>query len=73
VTNRQILRELLANWGMAPTAVESAHAALVMMEEALADGQPYHLVLLDLHMPEVDGFALAWRSREIRDSPARQS
>jgi CheY-like chemotaxis protein len=32
---------------------------LLRLREAAAEGSPYPLVLLDLHMPEMDGLALA--------------
>jgi PAS domain S-box-containing protein len=58
-TNRRILVEMLGCWGMRPTAVASAGDALAEMERTAAAGAPYPLVLLDGHMPEVDGFTLA--------------
>jgi PAS domain S-box-containing protein len=58
-TNRQILREMLANWRMRPQAVDGAPAALAALEQAAEVGEPYPLVLLDAMMPGMDGFALA--------------
>jgi PAS domain S-box-containing protein len=60
-TNRQILQELLSNWGMRPMAAESAPAALTLLDEATRAGEPFALVLSDVHMPDMDGFALAER------------
>ena len=60
-TNRRILQEALFNWQMHPTAVESGRAALDEMSRAAAAGRPFSLVLLDAHMPDMDGFA--WRRR----------
>jgi PAS domain S-box-containing protein len=65
-TNRRILQELLRSWGMRPTLVDSSKAALAALEQAAAEGKAYPLVLLDAHMPEIDGFAAA---REIRNNP----
>jgi PAS domain S-box-containing protein len=66
-TNRRVLRETLAGWLMRPTAVEDARAALVELERAADEGEPFPLLLLDACMPEMDGFMLA---EEIRLQPA---
>jgi PAS domain S-box-containing protein len=58
-TNRRILEGTLRNWGMQPVAVASGAAALQALAEASAAGAPFPLALLDCHMPEMDGFALA--------------
>ena len=65
-TNRRILAELLTSWRMRPTTVDSGRAALAMLGQTLTAGEPFPLVLLDGHMPEMDGFTLAAR---IRQSP----
>ena len=58
-TNRKVLLRQTASWGMNATAVESAARALKVLREATSEGQPFDLALLDLHMPETDGFDLA--------------
>ena len=58
-TNRLILQELLTRWGMAPVVVESAVGALEAMNKAVAASTPFAVVVSDMMMPEVDGFALA--------------
>jgi CheY-like chemotaxis protein/HPt (histidine-containing phosphotransfer) domain-containing protein len=65
-TNRRILQEMLSNWRMKPTVVESGPAALAEMQRAVDAGEPFPLVLLDAMMPEMDGFALA---AEIKKRP----
>ena len=62
--NRRILQELLLNWRMAPTVVESGPAGLEEMLRAADSGRAYQLVLLDAVMPEMDGFALAQKIHE---------
>ena len=57
-TNRLILEEMLRNWGMLPTCVASAQAAIEALREARRTNRPYRLVLADVNMPEVDGFQL---------------
>ncbi|HVW36380.1 MAG TPA: response regulator, partial [Pirellulales bacterium] len=64
VTNRRILLEMLSNWQMRPTEADCAEAALAKMHEAAAAGAPFPLVLLDSHMPQVDGFMLAEQIHE---------
>jgi signal transduction histidine kinase/CheY-like chemotaxis protein len=58
-TNRRILEEVLGNWGMEPTTADGGQAALAELRRAAAAGKPFPLVLLDVMMPEMDGFMLA--------------
>jgi len=70
-TNRQIFREMTAQWGLDPTEAADGPEALALMEEASQAGRPYDLVLLDLQMPGMDGFSAA---KTIRNSAfGRQS
>jgi PAS domain S-box-containing protein len=63
-TNRRILEEMLTNWHMKPTVVESGAAALAELQRAYKAGTPYALALLDAMMPEMDGYTLASAIRE---------
>jgi PAS domain S-box-containing protein len=63
-TNRRILCETLAGWDMRPTCVAGGAEALEALERAYRAGTPFPLVLLDAHMPEMDGFTLAERIKE---------
>ena len=65
-TNRRILEEVLSNWHMRSVAVESGAAALGLLEKSRRDGQPFAIVLLDGHMPDMDGFAVAERISQDR-------
>ncbi len=57
-TNRRILEEMLTNWGMEPASASGGPQALRLLRQALKEGHPFPLVLSDVHMPEMDGFAL---------------
>jgi CheY-like chemotaxis protein len=46
------------------TAVKSGRSALELLEAAKHDLQPYELVILDCHMPEMDGFMVAEHIRQ---------
>src|SRR5262245_7656158 len=61
VTNRRILTEIIESLQMKVASAESAHTALEMLHRAATSGQPFHLVVTDALMPEVDGFTLAER------------
>jgi len=68
-TNRQVLEEMLSNWGMNPTLVDSGKEALKILDRSAEFRDSYSLVLLDVNMPEMDGFTLA---EKIRERPAYQ-
>ncbi len=63
-TNRRILSEMLSNWRLLPTVVAGAAEALRELDHSAACQQTFALVLLDAHMPGMDGFDLAMRIRE---------
>ncbi|MGH3111145.1 MAG: response regulator, partial [Gaiellaceae bacterium] len=58
-TNREIASRQARSWGMQPIAVGLASEALALVEA----GEQFEVALLDLVMPEMDGFELA---RELR-------
>jgi signal transduction histidine kinase/CheY-like chemotaxis protein len=60
-TNRRILSDTLRSWGLQPTLAASASEALAEMQRGAEHGQPFQLVLTDVHMPEMDGFELVER------------
>ena len=66
-TNRRILVELARRWGMSPSMAEYGPRAMEMARRAVAEGDPYQLVLSDVHMPEMDGFELAAHFTEDPD------
>ncbi len=58
-TNRQILRKQVGAWKMQVGSAASGDEALDRLRAALEEGQPYDVALLDVQMPEMDGFTLA--------------
>ena len=60
-TNRRILADLLYRWQLRPTAAASAQEALSLLQGAAAGMSRFAVVLTDVHMPGMDGFALAAR------------
>jgi CheY-like chemotaxis protein len=51
-------------WGMKPVAVDGGLRALAALAQMRAAGTPFRLVLLDLHMPGLDGFEVAEKIRQ---------
>ncbi|MBA3684231.1 MAG: response regulator [Planctomycetes bacterium] len=65
-TNREILRLQVASWGIIADVAQSGPQALTLIRAAHAAGKLYRIAILDMHMPDMDGIALA---REIRADP----
>jgi signal transduction histidine kinase/CheY-like chemotaxis protein len=63
-TNRMILEELLVNWGMSVIVADSGENALAALARARTAGDSFTLALLDVKMPNMDGFELAARIRQ---------
>ena len=63
-TNRRILEEMFAQWQMQPSAVDGGRAALAALEQAESNNRPYSLMVLNVHMPEMDGFTLVEMIRQ---------
>jgi two-component system, sensor histidine kinase and response regulator len=66
-TNRKILFNQILGWKMHPDCVASGAEALEFLRAAAVGGKPYGLALLDVQMPEMDGFMLA---QAIKIDPA---
>ncbi len=65
-TQREILGEMLTNWRMVPTVVESSQQALEVLHRAKAAGTPFTVLLADVGMPSPNGFDLA---EQVRREP----
>jgi two-component system sensor histidine kinase/response regulator len=58
-TNRIVLQEMIKSWGLVPTITANGKEAIDRFNNAVASGTPYRLILLDMQMPELDGFDVA--------------
>lgn len=57
-TSRTILEQILLAKEMQPVTAASAHDAFTLLQDAVREGQPFRLLISDVHMPKVDGFGL---------------
>jgi CheY-like chemotaxis protein len=58
---RDSLRELLAYWRMRVDCAESCALSLEMLRNAVSEGSPYRLAILDCQLPDMGGLELAGR------------
>jgi len=70
MTNRRILERFLARWGMRPDTAASSVEALRALKAAYQLGDPYRLILTDMHMPGTDGFGMIEKIRENKELSA---
>ncbi|NP_001313086.1 histidine kinase1 precursor [Nicotiana tabacum] len=61
--NRAVTRKLLEKLGCTVSAVSSGHDCLGALGPAVSS---FQIVLLDLHLPDLDGFEVTMRIREFR-------
>ena len=62
-TNRRVLKEMTLRWGMLPVTANGGLDALECLEQAWQARRPFDLVLLDVNMPDMDGFGVAERMK----------
>jgi signal transduction histidine kinase/DNA-binding response OmpR family regulator len=62
--NRRILRQMTESWGCRTDTASNGEEALGLAIAASKASDPFAAVLLDAHMPGLDGFALARMMRE---------
>lgn len=63
--NRAVLSERLRNWGVLHTAVDSGAQALEVLEATGKSGGNFDAIIVDYHMPEMNGCELAAKIRDI--------
>ena len=62
-TNRRILEGMLKRWEMRPVSAKGGEEALAQLVAARKAGDAFGLIVTDMHMPKMDGFALVERIR----------
>lgn len=60
---RLVLREMLSQWGLTVVEASEGRAGLEELRRAQASERPFHVILLDRAMPDLDGFAIAEQMR----------
>jgi CheY-like chemotaxis protein len=60
-TSRNILNKMLSHMGVRTTLANSGLAAFEALQRAAENGRPFKLIVLDAHMPGIDGFTVAER------------
>ena len=70
--NREILQQQLANWKLNVQLASDGPSALRMLKQGVQDGKPIDVVILDWHMPDMDGIDLAKAIRATAELHATQ-
>lgn len=60
-TNRRIFQAYVSSWGMAPAVARDAAQARALLLDAVGNGDPFEVALLDFNMPGENGVELAQR------------
>ena len=58
-TNRTIVEKQTASWGMLSESAKNGVEGLARIHEAFAAGEPFNFLVLDMHMPDMDGLDVA--------------
>jgi two-component system sensor histidine kinase/response regulator len=67
LTNRRILERMLDTWGMIVDLAASGQEALELLYKNAKKDVSYPLIIVDGHMPHMDGFSLLRRIREAKE------
>ncbi len=66
-TNRKLLAQQMITWGVKQQSAGDGIEGLTKLHKAVAAGEPFDMVILDMHMPKMDGLEVA---RLIRKDPS---
>jgi len=69
-TNRNLLIHQITTWGIKHDIVKDSIQGLTKLRQAAAAGDPFDMVILDMHMPKMDGLNVA---RLIKKDPSISS
>ncbi|MDT8421898.1 MAG: response regulator [Desulfuromonadales bacterium] len=58
-TNRKLLEHQLSSWGLEQQSARGGIEGLTLLHQAHAEGRPFDMVILDMHMPHMDGLEVA--------------
>lgn len=64
--NRQLLEEYAKAWGLQTTSASNPAEGLAVIQRAKDRGEPFHIAIVDMEMPGMDGMVLA---RTIKADP----
>ncbi len=63
--NLEILTEFVTSWGMGSAGAANAEEAMAAIKTGTSDGRKWDAVVLDLHLPGINGIELAAEIRRI--------
>jgi PAS domain S-box-containing protein len=67
VVNRRVIHEQIVSWGMRDGACATGDEALALIQAAQRSGDPYHIIIADQDLSDVEGMTLA---EAVRRDPA---
>lgn len=58
-TNRKLLAQQMSYWGVEHDSAKNGISGIAKLQKASDDGEPFDMVILDMHMPQMDGLNVA--------------